>query len=63
MGSRPLLDLLHALAIADGQATGPAAWNDWKAGLVGDLVRRVEAVLAASRRPRRRRCARPGGPG
>src|SRR5690349_6196204 len=45
VGSRRLLELLHALAIADGQATGPAAWNDWKAGLVADLVRRVEAVL------------------
>ena len=45
VGSRPLLELLHALAIADGQATGPAAWNDWKAGLVAGLVRRVEAVL------------------
>jgi [protein-PII] uridylyltransferase len=39
--SRALLELLHALAIADGQATGPAAWNDWKATLVADLVRRV----------------------
>jgi [protein-PII] uridylyltransferase len=46
IGGRPLLELLHALAIADGQATGPAAWNDWKEGLVGDLVRRVEARLA-----------------
>jgi [protein-PII] uridylyltransferase len=44
-GSRTLLELLHALAIADGMATGPAAWNDWKAGLVADLVRRVSAVL------------------
>jgi [protein-PII] uridylyltransferase len=43
--SRPLLELLHALAISDGLATGPAAWNDWKAGLVADLVRRVAAVL------------------
>jgi len=43
--SRVLLELLHALAIADGLATGPAAWNDWKATLVADLVRRVEAVL------------------
>ena len=46
VGGRPLLQLLHALAIADGQATGPAAWNDWKEGLVGDLVRRVESRLA-----------------
>src|SRR5882724_5272233 len=43
--SRVLLELLHALAIADGLATGPAAWNDWKATLVADLVRRVRAVL------------------
>jgi [protein-PII] uridylyltransferase len=45
VGSRTLLELLHALAIADGRATGPAAWNDWKSGLVAELVRRVEAVL------------------
>jgi [protein-PII] uridylyltransferase len=51
VGSRPLLELLHALAIADGQATGPAAWNDWKAGLVTDLVRRVEDVLGGRQPP------------
>ncbi len=51
VGSRPLLDLLHALAIADGQATGPAAWNDWKAGLVADLVRRTGAVLGGEPPP------------
>jgi [protein-PII] uridylyltransferase len=49
--SRVLLELLHALAIADGLATGPAAWNDWKATLVGDLVRRVTAVLAGEQMP------------
>ena len=49
--SRPLLELLHALAIADGLATGPAAWNDWKATLVADLVRRVAAVLAGEPMP------------
>ena len=51
VGGRPLLELLHALAIADGQATGPAAWNDWKAGLVADLVRRVEGVLGGQPPP------------
>jgi len=51
VGSRSLLELLHALAVADGQATGPAAWNDWKAGLVADLVRRVEAVLGGQPPP------------
>ena len=45
VGSRVLLELLHALAVSDGLATGPAAWNDWKATLVADLVRRVAAVL------------------
>jgi [protein-PII] uridylyltransferase len=45
VGGRGLLELLHALAIADGQATGPAAWSDWKAALVAELVRRVAAEL------------------
>jgi [protein-PII] uridylyltransferase len=51
VGGQPLLGMLHALAIADGQATGPAAWNDWKAGLVAGLVRRVEAVLGGGPPP------------
>jgi [protein-PII] uridylyltransferase len=46
IGDRVLLDLLHALAIADGQATGPAAWSDWKAALVAELVGRVSAELS-----------------
>jgi [protein-PII] uridylyltransferase len=45
VGSRLLLEILRALSQADGLATGPAAWNDWKAGLVADLVRRVAAAL------------------
>ena len=40
-----VLDLLHALTEADSLATGPAAWGDWKAGLVTDLVERVRHVL------------------
>src|SRR6185503_8150692 len=40
-GSSALLDLLHQLTIADAAATGPAAWSDWKATLVGQLVRRT----------------------
>jgi [protein-PII] uridylyltransferase len=51
IGSRVLLELLHALAIADGLATGPAAWNSWKATLVADLVQRTEAMLAGQPLP------------
>lgn len=51
VGSRQVLDLLAALAEADGNATGPAAWNSWKAGLVHDLVRRVRSVLSGSPPP------------
>lgn len=50
-GSGDLLDLLHALAIADGRATGPAAWSDWKAGLVEALVERVRDAFAGSPPP------------
>jgi [protein-PII] uridylyltransferase len=45
-GSGDLLDLLHALAIADGLATGPAAWTDWKADLVAELVDRARDAVA-----------------
>ncbi|MGX7824908.1 [protein-PII] uridylyltransferase [Actinokineospora sp. 24-640] len=41
-----LLELLHALAEADSLATGPGVWTDWKAALIGDLARRVRAVMA-----------------
>ena len=39
------LELLHALSIADGEATGKAAWSEWKAGLVADLVNRVRSAM------------------
>jgi [protein-PII] uridylyltransferase len=39
------LHLLDALTEADSLATGPAAWNNWKAGLVRELVERTEHVL------------------
>ncbi len=40
------LELLHALSIADGEATGTTAWSKWKAGLVQDLVNRCLAAMA-----------------
>jgi [protein-PII] uridylyltransferase len=45
VGNERVLDLLHALTEADSLATGPAAWGDWKAGLVRALVERVRHVL------------------
>ena len=39
------LQLLHALAQADGAATSASAWSPWKAHLVAALVARVQAKL------------------
>jgi [protein-PII] uridylyltransferase len=50
-GSVELLELLHYLTIADAQATGPAAWSDWKSELVSQLVRRTRAVLGGASLP------------
>lgn len=46
VGSVSTVELLGALTEADSAATGPAAWNDWKKGLVRKLVRRTSHVLA-----------------
>lgn len=45
VGSLDRLDMLLLLSMADGVATGPAAWNTWKSGLVGELYLKVRAVL------------------
>jgi [protein-PII] uridylyltransferase len=42
-GDPALLQLLHALAQADGAATSSSAWSPWKAHLVAALVARVAA--------------------
>ena len=46
-----VLDLLAAVAEADGRATGPTAWSPWKAQLVAELVRRTKGVIAGAPRP------------
>ncbi|MGD9796519.1 MAG: [protein-PII] uridylyltransferase, partial [Acidimicrobiia bacterium] len=45
VGSLQVLELMTAVTEADGLATGPSAWNAWKAGLVLELVDRVAHVL------------------
>lgn len=50
-GDPVLLELLAALAEADSLATGPGVWGDWKATLIGDLVRRCRVLLAGDEEP------------
>ncbi|MDI3314295.1 MAG: [protein-PII] uridylyltransferase [Mycobacterium sp.] len=51
-GDPVLLDVLHALTMADALATGPGMWGEWKESLVGELVRRCRAVMAGEPMPR-----------
>jgi [protein-PII] uridylyltransferase len=46
VGNEVTLELLRAVAVADGEATGPAAWTAWKSRLVDQLFERASAVLA-----------------
>jgi [protein-PII] uridylyltransferase len=55
VGDVGTLELLGALAEADGLATGSSAWGPWKAGLVAELVNRTADQLSgkpSSRGPR-----------
>jgi [protein-PII] uridylyltransferase len=50
-GDSVLLELLQVLAEADSLATGPGVWGDWRASLIGDLVRRCRLVMAGEPLP------------
>ncbi|KGI67700.1 [protein-PII] uridylyltransferase [Mycolicibacterium rufum] len=50
-GDLVVLELLQVLAEADSLATGPGVWGDWKASLIGDLVRRCRLVMAGEPLP------------
>ena len=51
VGDTDVLELLRVLTHADAGATGPAAWSEWKAGLVDNLVRRVGLRLSGAPAP------------
>jgi [protein-PII] uridylyltransferase len=42
---RERLQLLYLLTIADSRATGPGAWNTWKASLLRELFFKVDRLL------------------
>lgn len=46
VGGVRTLRMLEVLTEADARATASQAWSTWRAGLVRELVRRVEACLA-----------------
>ncbi|MEI2728110.1 MAG: [protein-PII] uridylyltransferase [Candidatus Nanopelagicales bacterium] len=48
-----VLELLDCLTRADAAATGPAAWSQWKASLVTELVGRTQAALDGRPEPAR----------
>jgi [protein-PII] uridylyltransferase len=45
IGDAERVKMLYVVSIADGRATGPAAWTPWKAALVSELVTKVLHVL------------------
>jgi len=42
---RERLQMLYLLTIADSRATGPGAWNTWKASLLRELYLKVDRLL------------------
>lgn len=53
VGEPRLLEMLYVLAVADGRATGPTAWSEWKATLVRALFSKVLVALSSGELPPR----------
>ena len=53
IGTPQRLRQLYILTVADGLATGPAAWSEWKATLVRELYRKTLIALETGEVPRR----------
>jgi [protein-PII] uridylyltransferase len=53
IGTAQRLRQLYIITVADGLATGPAAWSDWKATLVRELYRKTLIALETGEVPRR----------
>ena len=49
VGSAERLRMLYIVSVADGRATGPAAWTPWKSTLVAELFNKVLHVLEEGR--------------
>jgi len=45
------LRLLYVLSVADGRATGPDGWSDWKAALLRDLYKKALVALETGALP------------
>jgi [protein-PII] uridylyltransferase len=53
LGDARLLRLLYVLAVADGRATGPEAWTEWKSALVVELFRKALVAIETGQLPTR----------
>jgi [protein-PII] uridylyltransferase len=53
VGDARRLRLLYLLSAADGRATGPEAWSDWKRALVLELYRKTLVALETGEIPAR----------
>lgn len=47
IGTTERLTMLYLLSIADSKATGPSAWSNWKASLLGELYLTIKSRLDA----------------